>query len=118
MENHSGEPGVPARQHGQNAVAPRKIINPKELSVIWISVPPVPVHALLTGVQLNKSTVLMVLGLVALVGVVFVAVPGVIVLVVFVVIPLVVIALPVVVVSVVLRTGCCHHGNRCSQSAS
>ena len=71
------------------------------LSVIWITVTPVPVVGLLFAAQLNESTLLVLLGLVPLVRAVFMAVPRVIVLVVFVVVALVVLALPIFLVSLV-----------------
>ena len=87
------------------------------LSVIWIAVTPVPIDALLPGVQLNESTLLVVLGLIPLVRAVFVGVPVVIVLVALVVIALVVLALSIFAIPIVLRTGRGHHRNRCSKSS-
>ena len=97
------------------------------LSVIWITVTPVPVVGLLFAAQLNESTRLVVLGLVPLVRAVSMAVPRVIVLVALVVVALVVLALPIFLVSlvpwapfvpVVLRAGSGHHRNRCSKDGS
>jgi len=88
------------------------------LSVVWIIVAPVKVDGLLSAVQLNESTLFMVLGLVPLVRAVFIAVPGVIVLVALVVVALVVFALSVFLAPVFLRAGSGHHRNRCSKGSS
>ena len=87
------------------------------LSVIWIAVTPVPIDALLPGVQLNESTLLVVLGLIPLVRAVFVGVPVVIVLVALVVITLIVLG-SIFMVPIVLRAGSGHHRNRCSKGSS
>jgi len=81
-------------------------------------VAPVPVGGLLSRVQLDESTLLVVIGLVALVCTVFIAVPGVIVLVALVVVALAVLALLFVVVLVVLRAGSGHHRNRSGKDSS
>jgi hypothetical protein len=88
------------------------------LSVIRITVTPVPVDGLLPGVQLNESAPLMVLGLIPLVRAVFVGVPVVIVLVALVVVTLVVLALSIFVIPIVLWAGSGHHRNRCSKGSS
>jgi hypothetical protein len=89
------------------------------LSVIRVIVAPFPVDGLLTGIQLNERTPLMLLGLVSLVRAVFVVVPGVVVLVGPVVVAFVVLALPVFVFSVVvLLASSGHHRNRRSQGGS
>jgi len=66
-------------------------------------VTPVPVDGPLPVVQLNERSPLVVLGLIPLVGAVFVGVPVVIVLVAPVVVTLVVLVLSIFVVPVVLR---------------
>jgi hypothetical protein len=81
------------------------------LSDIRIIVAPVPVHGLLPRVQFDESSFLVALGLVSLVGAVFIVVPGVIVLVVLVVVALVVV-LAFFMVLVVLRAGGGHHRDR------
>jgi hypothetical protein len=88
------------------------------LSVIWITVAPVPIDAPLPVVQLNESTLLMVLGLVPLVRAIFVGVPSVVVLVAFIVVALVVLALSIFFSPVVLRGGSGHHCNRCRKGSS
>jgi hypothetical protein len=88
------------------------------LSVIWITVTPVPVDALLPGAQLNERSLLVVLGLIPLVRAVFVGVPVVIVLVALVVVTLVVLALSVFVVPIILGAGSGHHCSRCSKGSS
>ena len=88
------------------------------LSVIRITVPPVPIDAPFPIVQLNESTFLMVLGLVPLVRAIFVGVPIVVVLVAFVVVALVVLALSMFFSPVVLRGGSGHHCNRCRKGSS
>ena len=79
---------------------------------------PVPVGGLLSRVQLDESVLLMVIGLVALVRAVFIAVPGVIVLVALVVIALVVLGLLFFMVLVVLRAGVGHHRDRRGKGGS
>ena len=81
---------------------------------------PAPVGPLLPVVQLNESTLLVVLGLVPLVRAVLIAVPGVIVLVAPVVIAFVVLAVPVFLAPVVsvLRAGSGHHRNGGSKGGS
>jgi len=81
-------------------------------------VTPVPVDGLLPGTQLNEIPLFVVLGLVPLVGAVFVGVPVVIVLVALVVVTLVVLGLFIFVVPIILRAGSGHHCNRCGQGRS
>jgi hypothetical protein len=88
------------------------------LSVIRITVTPVPVDSPLPGVQLNESPSLVALGLIPLVRAVFVGVPVVIVLVALVVVTLVVLALSIFVVPIVLRAGSGDHRSRCSKGSS
>jgi hypothetical protein len=80
-------------------------------------VTPVPVDGLLSSIQLNESTPLVVLGLIALVRAVFVGVPVVIVFVALVVVALVVLALSIFAIPIVLWAGSGHHRNRCSKSS-
>jgi hypothetical protein len=88
------------------------------LFVIWITVTPVPVDSLLSAVQLNEGTSLVVLRLIPLVLAVFSAVPIVIVLVALVVVTLVVLALSVFLVPVVLLPDSGHCQNRYSKGGS
>jgi hypothetical protein len=88
------------------------------LPVIWITVPPAPIDAPLPVVQLNESTLLMVLGLVPLVRAVFVGVPSVVVLVAFIVVALVVLAVSIFFSPVVLRGGSGHHCYGCPKGSS
>jgi hypothetical protein len=88
------------------------------LSVIGVTVPPVPVDGLLPGTQLNESPLLVVLGLIPLVRTIFVGVPVVIVLVALVVVPLVVLALSIFMVLIILRAGSGHHRNRRGKGSS
>ncbi len=85
---------------------------------IWIVVTPIPVGGLLSRVQLDESLLLVVIGLVALIRAVFIAVPGVIVLVALVIVALVVLALLFFVVLVVLRAGSGHHRDRRGKGGS
>lgn len=78
------------------------------LAVVWIIVAPGPIHGLLPGVELDESSILVVLSLVALVRAGFIVVPRVIVLVAFVVVAPVVVVVSVSVIPVVLRDGSGH----------
>jgi hypothetical protein len=82
------------------------------LSVIWMSVAPVPVDGLLPSVQPIEIASLVMLGLVPLVRAAFIIVPGVVVLVGSVVIASVVVVLPLFLAPVVLRARRSHHRNR------
>lgn len=87
---------------------------------IRITVAPVPVDTLLSAAQLNKSTPLVALGLISLVGTVFIAVPGVIIPVTLIVVALVVLALPVffLPVLIILWASIRHHRKRRSKHSS
>jgi hypothetical protein len=112
---------------GENRSLRNTCLTAISLSVIRIAVTPVPVAPLLPGAQLNESPPLVMLGLIALVRAVFIAVPSVIVLVAPVVVSLVDFALPaflvpvtlpIFLVPVVLRAGRGHRRNRCSKGSS
>ena len=92
---------------------------PISLSVIRITVTPVPVDGLLPGVQLNESPPLMMLGLIPLVRAVFIGVPVVIVLVALVVITFIVVLVSsIFVIPLLLWPGSGHHRNRCGNCSS